>query len=880
MERLEWALLATAGLAGTACVGAVVAPALEPAGYWALVGMGVVVSAVLLVAERSRSRGWRGWRLLGIAPLFPVLGAVLAAWDHVADPLHFAVLRWLPIVPGYALAVAGVLTLVDRPRLRTGRRLTIELALFFTACLVVVQLLIFGPDGRWSLLAVPGRVVLGAAVVVTSLAMAAALTLLGVVEPHRQRMALVLLAGAVALTTGRALGTAAALLSLDGVAQTGRLVILGGLTLLGLAVLADPGTRAGSVRRPSTGRSTELGHVLPHVAMLVAAGALAGGYLLGARPGVPAIVCAVACVALAAVHRAVTAREEQRLGAHLQRNEAYFRSLVSSGADAVLILDADLRITWASPALDRVLGDAAGRLPGTVLPEDVHPEDAAELALALPATGAVPAAGELLLFRLADADGAWHSLEASVSDLRDDADVGAVVLHCRDVTERLAREERLRGIAFTDPMTSLPNQAGFVRAVQAAQAAAGEDGTGAHVLLVDLQGLTEARDHLGRDVAAGVVSEIGARLRGTVRGDDVVARLSGGAFGVLAASTAAEADQLADRCLAVVEQPIATAAGIVDLTAGVGVVELEPALPVEDLQDRATLAVRAAHAAGLGRAARYTDALGEAAARRDRLFADLLDARARGELYVHYSPIVSLEEQRVTGVEAHLGWRHPEFGDVPKAEFLPMAERSGLIGELQRWGMEQAARGVLSLPSAGAPLRLGIDVTAAYVAGGTLAADVDAVLRRTGLAAERLVLEIAEATVLADDERIRMDIATVRLMGVHVALDHFGSSNSSLSTLTRLPIDILKLDRSFLSRVDRDPQERALCRALVGIGSALGVDVVAVGVETSAQLATLCGFACGFAQGFLLSRPLPLGELRALLHERSGSLWPGLVGQR
>jgi EAL domain-containing protein (putative c-di-GMP-specific phosphodiesterase class I) len=231
-------------------------------------------------------------------------------------------------------------------------------------------------------------------------------------------------------------------------------------------------------------------------------------------------------------------------------------------------------------------------------------------------------------------------------------------------------------------------------------------------------------------------------------------------------------------------------------------------------------------------------------------------------------------------VEAHLRWRHPGFGDVPPAEFLPVAERAGLIGELLRWALGEATTAVRDLPSAGEPLRLGIDVPATYVTGGTLAVDVDAALRRSGLTPERLVLEVPEETVLADDERIPVDIATVRLMGVHVALDHFGTGGSALGNLTRLPIDILKLDRSFLARVDRDPHDRALCEAVVGIGRALGVDVVAEGVETPAQLATLCGFSCGYAQGFLISRPLPLGELTALLTDREGVLWPGLVGQR
>jgi EAL domain-containing protein (putative c-di-GMP-specific phosphodiesterase class I) len=217
---------------------------------------------------------------------------------------------------------------------------------------------------------------------------------------------------------------------------------------------------------------------------------------------------------------------------------------------------------------------------------------------------------------------------------------------------------------------------------------------------------------------------------------------------------------------------------------------------------------------------------------------------------------------------------------VPPAEFLPVAERTGLIGELLRWALAQATAAVQTLPSAGAPLRLGIDVPVAYIAGGTVPADVEAALRCSGLAPERLVLELPEATVLADDERTARDVAGIRLMGVHVALDHFGAGRSSLAGLTRLPIDILKLDRSLVSRVDRDPQDRALCESVVGIGRALGVDVVAEGVETPAQLAALQAAGAGFAQGFLISRALPPADLARTLRARAGVLWPGLVGSR
>jgi EAL domain-containing protein (putative c-di-GMP-specific phosphodiesterase class I) len=197
-----------------------------------------------------------------------------------------------------------------------------------------------------------------------------------------------------------------------------------------------------------------------------------------------------------------------------------------------------------------------------------------------------------------------------------------------------------------------------------------------------------------------------------------------------------------------------------------------------------------------------------------------------------------------------------------------------------RWAVEETACAVAGLPERKDPLRVGLKIPFGYLATGSLVSDVEQALERSGLAPERLVLQISAPAVTSEDERIGLDVASLRLMGVHVALDGFGSGSSALAHLTRLPIDILRLDRSMISRIDRDPQSRALCESIVGIGRALGLDVVADGVETPAQLAALCGFGVGFAQGFLIARPLPLAGFLALLADRAGSLWPGLVGSR
>jgi diguanylate cyclase (GGDEF)-like protein/PAS domain S-box-containing protein len=879
VDSRRWWLLAAAVPVALGCALATAQPvALRLSGQFAVIGAGLLAAAVLWFAAPRTTRP-RAWRLLAAAPLLPVVGISLTLAAGPVDPVAVAVLRWAPTVPGYVVAIVAILGLVDRRRLRAGARVVIEVALFLVACLVVVGLLVVGPDGRWSAFGLTERLVLGSAVVATSATMAAALVLLSVIEAGRRSMAVVLLAGTVFLTLGRGLATSALLSDTPVPQGVARVLIAAGLLLLALAVLVDSSrASAADGDGPQLRRGVVVESLLPHLALVAAVVTVGAVALAGAQPSPATIGGLALCVLLAAVHRGLTARQEQRLGARLQRSEAYFRSVVQSAGDAVVILDDDLRIAWASPALDRALGQADPTLIGRPLLDSVHPDDVPALAAVLPAAGVAPrtdpAGSGLLTVRLPGAAGQWRYLEAGVSDLRHVPDVGAVVLHCRDMTERHAREQALQRVAYTDPMTGLPNRAGVLQLLDEAVAAPTDPG--ATLLMIELDGLTAAREIAGRETVSTAMAEVGRRLRATVRGEDTVARLGGGAFAILAHGEPADTDRLADRCLSVVEQPIVTAAGLVELTAGIGMVQVERGSGVEAILERADLAVRAAHEAGPGSARRYDDSLGDAAARRELLRHDLQGASARGELYLMFQPIVALEQQRVTGVETQLRWRHGTLGDISPAEFVPLAERAGLIGELVRWVLEESASAVTGLPESGTPLRIGTKVPAGYLAGGTVVGDVEQALRNSGLSPERLVLQFSAPAVAVDDERLGLDVASLRLMGVHVALTGFGSGSSALAHLTRLPIDIVKLDRSLITRIDRDPQSRALCESVVGIGRALGLDIVAEGVETPAQLAALTGFGCGFAQGFAIARPTTLAGITELLADGAGLTLPGL----
>ena len=461
MDRPRWWLLAGAVPGAIACAIAAADPALRLLGDVAVAAAGVAVAAVVWTAAARRGADRRSWRLVAVACLLPVLGMVLGAVVAPAHLLQLVVLRWAPTVSAFALGSIAILTLVGRARLRAGGlRPVVEAVLFLIAALVVVQLLLVGVDGSWRTLRLDEQLVLGTAALATSAMMAAAFTALGVIEARRQTMALLLLVGAVALTAGRAAGTAAVLSGALGVLDTSRFFVLGGLWLLATAAVVDPGRCPETPDDPAAGRSTDLGRLLPHAVMALAAVVVGVVTLAGHRPSRVTFAGLVLCALLATAHRWVAARDERLMAARLSRSEAYFRSLVRSSGDAVVILDDQLRISWASAALERSLGTVQNGLLGCPLLEAVHPDDAAAVAAALVAAGDRPAedaAGNgLLLLRLRDAEGVWRYLEAAVSDLREHADVGAVVLHCRDMTERHAREQALQDIAYTDPMTGLP----------------------------------------------------------------------------------------------------------------------------------------------------------------------------------------------------------------------------------------------------------------------------------------------------------------------------------------------------------------------------------------------------------------------------------------
>ena len=392
-----------------------------------------------------------------------------------------------------------------------------------------------------------------------------------------------------------------------------------------------------------------------------------------------------------------------------------------------------------------------------------------------------------------------------------------------------------------------------------------------------MQGLAEAREHAGRGVVDVALVEVARRLRATVRAEDYVARIGAEVFGVLAHGTGDEPDRVAARCLSVIEPPITTDAGIVDLTAAVGLAPLAAGLTER--------AVRRPGRAGAPGRPRRRRGLGAPLPRRADRRPGPPRAAARGTSSAPASAVSwawsgsRSSRWPTTGSPAS---RRCCAGSTPSTA-TSRRRSSCRSPSAPAWSWTCSAGCCTRppprrrrCPSTAPALKLGVNVSAQHVGAGTLVGDVTSALRESGLSPERLVVEIAESALTADG--ITDDVTALRLMGVHLALDDFGRGASSLPGLGRLPVDIIKLDRALLSRVDRDAYTRAICEAVVALGTALCIDVVAEGVETASQLGVLQALGCGYAQGFLLSRPVTLVGLVQLLDAHEGRLWPGIVG--
>jgi diguanylate cyclase (GGDEF)-like protein/PAS domain S-box-containing protein len=573
------------------------------------------------------------------------------------------------------------------------------------------------------------------------------------------------------------------------------------------------------------------------------------------------------------------ARLLTRLDASLRdvrRQEHRFRALVRNSSDVIAISDLTGRASYVSPGVESLLQIPADQLLGSSGGDLVHPDDVPLYTEHLNRMGANPGTPVQMTGRFRHANGSWRWLEILSTNLVHDPDIEGVVSNIRDVTEARTYQEELSYQASHDELTGLINRTLFVRttdqALTASTATPDHDGAQAPertvVLLVDLDDFKTINDRLGHTVGDALLAAVGSRLRGGVRPEDTVARLGGDEFAVLLRDVEpTERMDIARRIIGELEMPFAAGGHELLVRASVGVAPGSSGADAAELLRRADLAMYVAKGRGRGRCTEFDEGMDERASEHARLAADLSAAIERNELRLVYQPIVTLPAGDLAAVEALVRWTHPVRGAVSPAEFVPVAERTGLIVQLGAWILYEACQqGASWMRQLGpsAPSRISVNVSARQLAEPDFPDVVEQALLASGLPAERLTVEITETAVFDGGPALQA-IAAMRALGVRIALDDFGTGHSSLGLLRTCPIDVLKVDKSFVDGVGQSVEQEAIVTSLSQIGTAMRLQVIAEGVETGSQADRLHELGYRFAQGFHFARPLPPKEIEAHL---------------
>jgi diguanylate cyclase (GGDEF)-like protein len=426
--------------------------------------------------------------------------------------------------------------------------------------------------------------------------------------------------------------------------------------------------------------------------------------------------------------------------------------------------------------------------------------------------------------------------------------------------------------ALHDALTELPNRTLFREVV--ADAIRHPLGMSA-VLLIDLDRFKEINDTLGHHIGDLLLREVGPRLRGVVREDDLVARFGGDEFGIFVRNVESteQALEIAGRARAALNDPFVVEDLLLHVEGSIGIALVpEHGTDVDTLLQRADVAMYMAKETHSG-SRLYTPDRDPNSRRRLTLLSDLRSAIDNGDLLLHYQPKADLHTGRVTDVEALVRWLHTDLGLVPPNDFIPLAERSGLIAPLTEYVLREAIEHTARWQRQGIDLRVSVNLSVRSLMDLELPSRVEALLVEAGLPASKLVLEITESTIMADPVRAMRVLQPLADMGVGLSIDDFGTGYSSLAYLRQLPISEIKIDRSFVTHMTTDDNDAVIVRSTIELARNLGLEVVAEGVETAEAWDALASLGCDYVQGYFLSKPLPADELVLRLAELARS-WP------
>lgn len=569
------------------------------------------------------------------------------------------------------------------------------------------------------------------------------------------------------------------------------------------------------------------------------------------------VVVTMMLLALALVEATVARRAEAAAVASEQR----FKHFAHSASDWLWETDAHLRIVFVSERWQTTSGFREVAILGRLLTELAEPaEEAVGRRYAADLIRRRPFRDVVLASRWATGEPRMIQLSGSPLSSSEGAFLGYRGV-ASDITDRLSQERRIRYLAQYDSLTGLLNRTTFQEHLIGAVNAATCEGEETALLLLDLDRFKEVNDTFGHDAGDMLLRSVADRLRNVLRHSDALARLGGDEFAALMPAgreVEENAEQLARRIVAVMGEPFLIGEREARVGASIGIA-LCPSHghDTEALLKAADLALYRAKQDGRGRHRLFAPEMGDELRHRRALERDLRHAAERGQLELHYQPIVRVAEHRLVGAEALLRWHHPEFGHIPPSMFIPLAEETGLILPLGHWVLERACRDAAAWTGELATLAVSVNLsTVQFVHEENLLTDVTNILATSTLNPNRLILEITETILMHDHPAVMDKLKHLRALGIQLAIDDFGVGYSSLAYLRRFPVDKLKLDRSFVRDIERDLGDRKIVEAMILLGKSLNLEIVAEGVESRAQLRYLTDLGCDQVQGYLISRPM------------------------
>jgi len=597
------------------------------------------------------------------------------------------------------------------------------------------------------------------------------------------------------------------------------------------------------------------------------------------------ILVGVVATLLVVASQAFATREVVGLNREVatRRFDERLTELVRRSSDMIAICDVTGVIRYASPSSEALLGVPPAEIAGASL-ETVLGREGQHVRIVFDAVARTPHSEQVTSFAIENESGDVRSFKMVIANLCHVESIAGVTLNIRDVSDAARLNDQLRALAFHDPLTLLANRALFSDRVHDAIKHIA-DGMTPAVLFIDLDNFKTVNDSLGHSAGDTLLRSFAHRLVQNTRAGDTVARLGGDEFAILIdhVPDVDAAMVVATHVLEACKQPFDIDGLQLRVGCSVGVALSDRVSTVERLMRNADAAMYSAKSRGKGHAEVFEPEMLRAARRRIRIENELATAIEEQQFEAHYQPIVDLASRHLIGVEALMRWRHPTRGLVSPADFIPLAEETGQIVQMTQWMLNRACADGVRLQRElehGAGIRVSVNVSSRYLNHGDVAAEVRAALETHGLAPDCLILEVTESLLIENSARLARIFTELKMIGVHLALDDFGTGYSSLAYLHRFPIDILKIDRSFVERLARASAVEgvdaiALARAILSMADALGLDTVAEGIEVEEQRDTLMSLGCKTGQGYSFGKPMPIDELFAAAVTRRRELLAG-----